>query len=534
MLSSPNRKTTRRSNGSLVSVASNTNLSSKISKNPIKDVVIYDLQQSRGSSFKRARSPSPKSGIQSPQRFFRNSGINKTEPMVNLREKGSRAIRTLKKNPKFKKKLRVAPSKDSRSYKRVMKQSKTIKNYKKAHNQRLCPFSSHSKIKNICFISMQKKIMLHKKKNKDQAVRVHKNRVFRPKTERTSQIGQIGCGETGDKEYFELDVDGKDNMFNMSIEDRNKSTLQTSKPTKNPIDIQKIIHNMNHISTKPTLLTTNPITKEDPSWGTGTKKAHELVHLAEEKGYYEHLSTFLEGTIHKRREAACTSIVPYPHEDPNPKKFRDVVVDTGECSFNSLTFKNSLVKELSLTKVTLGNHLKQPMASKTLVAKNNRIKSNSRKENKIETSLSLNQLRRKRARPTTAIVSFKEKRAKNLHQLRNASKSKQKKMVVTSLLNDDLNYGNFNKRSISTIDDHKKKFMCNQPQKVRLKSKRNSQTGETPPLLYRKGKLPSNLKNKKPTKGGLSHYKKDLTIDPYSLQKSHQLKNLYTKDSSKI
>mmetsp|Transcript_2070 Transcript_2070/g.1956 ORF Transcript_2070/g.1956 Transcript_2070/m.1956 type:complete len:84 (+) Transcript_2070:137-388(+) len=45
---------------------------------------------------------------------------------------------------------------------------------------------------------------------------------------------------------------------------------------------------------------------------------------------------------------------------------------------------------------------------------------------------------------------------------------------------------------------------------------------------------PVTSKTNKPTKGGLGHYKKDLTIDPYSLQKSHQLKNLYTKDSSKI
>ena len=171
--------------------------------------------------------------------------------------------------------------------------------------------------------------MLHKRKNKDSGVRFPKKsnyflqilEVLHPKTERISQIQQIRYGEADEKEYFELDIDGRDNMFNMSIEDKNRSITQPTKGCKSSVDVEKILHNMNHIPTKPVLLTTNPITKEDPSWGTGTQKAHHLVHLAEEKGHYEHLSTFLEDTIHKRREVACTSIVPYPLEDPSKPSF---------------------------------------------------------------------------------------------------------------------------------------------------------------------------------------------------------------------
>ena len=60
--------------------------------------------------------------------------------------------------------------------------------------------------------------------------------------------------------------------------------------------------------------------------------------------------------------------------------------------------------------------------------------------------------------------------------------------------------------------------------KSALKSKRHSQQEEPPILLYRKGKLPSKLRGKKPAKGGLGKFKRNLTIDPYSIQGQDRLK----------
>lgn len=53
---------------------------------------------------------------------------------------------------------------------------------------------------------------------------------------------------------------------------------------------------------KPKILATPLVTKEDPSWGTTRTKTLGMISMVEEKGYYEHLNTFLEDTVLKRRE----------------------------------------------------------------------------------------------------------------------------------------------------------------------------------------------------------------------------------------
>ena len=83
----------------------------------------------------------------------------------------------------------------------------------------------------------------------------------------------------------------------------------------NSIVAQKILNEMNNIRSKPILLAANPISREDPSWRTGDNQAQNLVHLTEEKGHFEHLASFLEETIYKRREVACSTLASYPLEE---------------------------------------------------------------------------------------------------------------------------------------------------------------------------------------------------------------------------
>ena len=61
--------------------------------------------------------------------------------------------------------------------------------------------------------------------------------------------------------------------------------------------------------------------------------------------------------------------------------------------------------------------------------------------------------------------------------------------------------------------------MCNQPTPQKIKNRRGFQgLKEKSILLYRKGKLPEKLRMKKPAKGSIVRYKKNLTIDPSTIK----------------
>ena len=100
-------------------------------------------------------------------------------------------------------------------------------------------------------------------------------------------------------------------MFNVSMEQPNRRYSKVSNKLRKSIDVEKIVHNLNYFPNKPTLLWANPVTREDPSWGNLRTKEKDIMDMTEVKGYYEHLTLFLEDTIVQRRENPCTSIIPY-------------------------------------------------------------------------------------------------------------------------------------------------------------------------------------------------------------------------------
>jgi hypothetical protein len=91
-------------------------------------------------------------------------------------------------------------------------------------------------------------------------------------------------------------------MFNISAEKpKHRYSKETNKSRKS-IDVEKIINNLNYFPNKPTLLCANPVTREDPSWGNLRQKENNILDMTEVKGYYEHLTLFLEDTVIQRRE----------------------------------------------------------------------------------------------------------------------------------------------------------------------------------------------------------------------------------------
>ena len=158
-------------------------------------------------------------------------------------------------------------------------------------------------------------------------------------------------------------------------------------------------------------MTTNPVTREDPSWGTGNQKAIELVNLTEEKGHYEHLTNFLEDTIHKRREVACESVVPYISE-PQPKQndfstdqphYKEEAMNTLANSFNTTNLKYSIQNGIILNKVNIGRGIKNPIMQKNYFIQQQRMKDEGSQNSKLDIKLEPNDYARKaRLRPSTA------------------------------------------------------------------------------------------------------------------------------------
>ena len=183
--------------------------------------------------------------------------------------------------------------------------------------------------------------------------------------------------------YYEFDLEAQENIFSNSMEhkpafneDRNTFHTNEGQPTALP---QEILYSLNYFPKKPVLLTTNLVSKEDPSWGISNESAKYLVSQTEEKGHYQHLSTFLEDTICQRREPACTAVIPSPQEEsgtPRPPNdlyldqiptFREEGVNTVECSLaSSLNYKQ--MHQLRMNKVVLGRGLKEPESA---IAKKN-------------------------------------------------------------------------------------------------------------------------------------------------------------------
>jgi hypothetical protein len=122
--------------------------------------------------------------------------------------------------------------------------------------------------------------------------------IKRPQTARIKSISKVNCGDNPCNNYYELETDGYENIFNISTEVRDSKMMENKKS----INVEKILYNLNYFPNKPTLLTTGTVLKEDPSWGTGNPNSNQLVSQTEEKGHYEHLSLFLEDTILQRRE----------------------------------------------------------------------------------------------------------------------------------------------------------------------------------------------------------------------------------------
>ena len=120
--------------------------------------------------------------------------------------------------------------------------------------------------------------------------------------------------KTPSKRFVELDCGGEENMFNASSSYYKTCGPETKSSTKQSIDVEKIIYNMNYFPNKPKVLSMNPVTKEDPSWGNSKSKAMDLRDMTEQKGYYMYLSTFLEETVSIRREPVCTSVIPFVHD----------------------------------------------------------------------------------------------------------------------------------------------------------------------------------------------------------------------------
>lgn len=135
--------------------------------------------------------------------------------------------------------------------------------------------------------------------------------IKRPQTARIKSISKINYGDNPSNNYYELDTDGYENIFNISTEIRDSKMREIKKS----INVEKILYNLNYFPNKPTLLTTGPVSKEDPSWGTGNPNSNQLVNQTEEKGHYEHLSLFLEDTILQRREQTITAVVPYARNE---------------------------------------------------------------------------------------------------------------------------------------------------------------------------------------------------------------------------
>ncbi|CAI2362034.1 unnamed protein product [Moneuplotes crassus] len=526
MISSKTRKSIRRNTG-LVSVGSNTNFSSKGPKNPIRDVIICNIQQNKqvkettGQS--RAKSTPSGNRTGTPQRYFRNSGYIKADLGMNFRDKMIKSSHNYKRDFKLRNSLRIGDPKSFKSRKRIIKQRKSNTGSKKEFINKTRPFSSQGKIRNMCFVSMQQQIMISKHKKGCLGIR-DSNKSCNPNTHKATCNKQGRESESVGKEEFELDVYGKDNMFTVSLEDKSKSANQEAKPTKHSVDVGKILYNMNHLPTKPILLATNPVTREDPSWGAGAQKAQSLVHLTENKGHYKHLSRFLEGKIDKKEGVTCSPVIPNQYDGADLNRVKDDDESSIKGSFRSSAFDNLLTKEISLARTAFRSQFRMPLARKSMVLHKNKMRPHSRGQEKLRGNEGSRQTSRKRSRPTTALVNFEGKQVKGPNPLIDVSKSKVKKKAGSSLLNEDLNYEEFHKRSSSTAEDHKKKFMCNQPHKIRLKLKKNSQNAERPILLYRKGKIPSKLKGKRPLKGGLSRYKKNLTVDPGSIQGPGRMK----------
>lgn len=113
------------------------------------------------------------------------------------------------------------------------------------------------------------------------------------------------------QENIELDIDGWENMFNISVEQPKRKYSKVSNKLRKSIDVEKIINNLNYFPNKPTILWANPVTREDPSWGNLRQKENGIMDMTEVKGYYEHLTLFLEDTIIQRRETPWTSLTPY-------------------------------------------------------------------------------------------------------------------------------------------------------------------------------------------------------------------------------
>ena len=60
------------------------------------------------------------------------------------------------------------------------------------------------------------------------------------------------------------------------------------------------------------LLSANPVTKEDLSWGESRSKTKDIKGMVEDKGYYEHLTLFLEDNIAKNdKKETNNAITPY-------------------------------------------------------------------------------------------------------------------------------------------------------------------------------------------------------------------------------
>jgi len=193
----------------------------------------------------------------------------------------------------------------------------------------------------------------------------------RPRTARSTAL-KIKDYPTTTKESYELDADGQHNMFNMSVD---YHTTKHELIKKKNIDVHKILHDMNDFTCKPKVLTANTIKKEDPSWGMQRSTIRDMRELTEEKGYYRHLSLFLEGTITSNHQPNCQSVVSHPMnqnklvaESTIDKQdyisYRHKESTTGQ-SYYTFDFK-SPQKELKVNKVVLGRGIKDAMKSRRL------------------------------------------------------------------------------------------------------------------------------------------------------------------------
>lgn len=161
----------------------------------------------------------------------------------------------------------------------------------------------------------------------------------RPQTARVITIRDLNTKPYNP--YYELDTENEEGIFSSSM----KKTPNLNHDKNDEKTVEKVLHNLNYFPNKPVLLTTNVVSKEDPSWGISHKSAKELVSQTEDKGHYQHLATFLEDTICQRREPACTAVVPYARPEAGKifllnsleksQTFRDEGVNTIECSLAS-------------------------------------------------------------------------------------------------------------------------------------------------------------------------------------------------------